>query len=62
MSAPTSEELPWPGYQAAIDCWLCDGQFDPPCPFHPDATPASVLLDGLRRLYHALYWQHRARR
>jgi hypothetical protein len=47
MSDPTP--LHWPRYLEPIDCWLCAGIFEPPCPFHPEATPASVLHAGFRR-------------
>lgn len=55
------ERLASPEYLDAGECWLCDGIFDPPCPYHPDATPASVLIDGYRKWIIDLVWFQRRR-
>lgn len=56
-----TDEFRWGPNVEPWDCDLCGGLYDPPCPFHPEASPLYVLVAGLKAWASALAWDARRR-
>lgn len=49
---PDDGSVRWGPYVSGLDCDICAGIFDPPCPYHP----TEQIVDDLRQRWWA-FWR-----